>query len=597
MPPQAAAASHDAILEAILLLAVAIVVAPLFHRLRASPVLGYLIAGVILGPQGLRLIHDSSGNRFLAELGVVFLLFVIGLELSLQRLRLMRRLVFGLGSLQVLLCGGVLSVAVALLGLKWEAALVVGFSLALSSTAMVLQLLTEKDELKTRAGRASFGVLLMQDLAVVPLLVLVTVLATRNPEIAEAMGMALLRGIAVVALIAGIGWFILPRLFVLVARSHRAEAFTALALVAVLGAAWTTEQAGLSMALGAFLVGVTLAGSRFRHQIEADIKPFEGLLLGLFFVTIGVRLEFDAVLDKPLLFIALLLGLIAVKTVLVFGLALLFGLRGPQALRTGLLLAQGGEFAFVLVGLAADTGVVPKEMQPIVFALTGVSMALTPFLEILGRRVSESIARQYYDRQAEAIAAGAGEIENHVLICGFGRVGQTVAMMLDYQRIPWLALDSNAELIEHFRGRKTAVYFADASRRDVLLAAGIARARAVVVTIDSAKEAVAAVTAIRHEAKSLPIFARARDHDHAVLLAKTGQVHAVPETLEASLQLAARALESLGVDEKTIDRLVDLHREGDYAALAELGASEAQLRAALEDGPSEDGEVDARRGN
>jgi CPA2 family monovalent cation:H+ antiporter-2 len=596
MPPQAGTVAHDAILEAILLLAVAIVVAPLFQRLRASPVLGYLIAGVILGPQGLRLIHDSEGNRFLADLGVVFLLFVIGLELSLQRLRLMRRLVFGLGSLQVLLCGGVLSVAVALLGLKWEAALVVGFSLALSSTAMVLQLLTEKDELKTSAGRASFGVLLMQDLAVVPLLVLVTVLATRNPEIAEAMGMALLRGIAVVALIAGIGWFLLPRLFDLVARSHRAEAFTALALVAVLGAAWTTEQAGLSMALGAFLVGVALAGSRFRHQIEADIKPFEGLLLGLFFVTIGVRLEFDAVLDKPLLFVALLLGMIMLKALLVAGLALLFGLRGHQALRTGLLVAQGGEFAFVLIGLAADTGVVPKEVQPIVFALTGVSMAMTPFLEILGRRVSERIARQNYDRQAEAIAAGAGEIENHVLICGFGRVGQTVAMMLDYQRIPWLALDSNAELIEHFRSKKIAVYFADASRRDVLMAAGIARARAVVVTLDSASQAVAAVTAIRHEAKDLPIFARARDHSHAVRLSKAGQAHAVPETLEASLQLAARALKSLGVDEETIDRLVDLHREGDYAALAELGASEAQLRAALEDGPIEEGEVGAKRG-
>lgn len=579
--PQAGAVAHDAMLEAILLLAVAIIVAPLFHRLRASPVLGYLIAGVVLGPHGLKLVHDTHGNRFLAELGVVFLLFVIGLELSLERLRLMRRLVFGLGGLQVLVCGLILAGIGWLSGLRWESAVVVGFALALSSTAMVLQLLTEKDELNSRAGRASFAILLMQDLAVVPLLVLVTVLATRNPDVAEVMGTALLRGVVVVAGIAAIGWLVLPRLFDLVARTHRSEAFIALALVAVLGAAWTTDQAGLSMALGAFLVGLTLAGSRFRHQIEADIKPFEGLLLGLFFVTIGVRLEFGPVLKQPLLFVGLLLGLMAIKGAVIFALARLFGLRAHQALRTGLLLAQGGEFAFVLISLAAGTGVVPKTVQPFVFALTGVSMALTPLLEIAGRRLSERIARRQHQRQAEAMAADAGQIGDHVLILGFGRVGQTVAMMLDYQRISWLALDFNAELIDQFRAKGAPVYFGDASRRDVLLAAGVKRAKAAVVTLDSASQAAAAVAAIRHEAKALPIFARARDHAQAVRLGKAGQVQAVPETLEASLQLAARTLQAVGVAEETVDRLVDLHREGDYAALAELGATEAELRAAL----------------
>jgi len=583
MPPQAATPSHDAMLEAILLLAVAIIVAPLFQRLRASPVLGYLIAGVVLGPQGLRLVHDTAGNRFLAELGVVFLLFVIGLELSLQRLRLMRRLVFGLGGLQVLVCGMALAGTGWLIGLNWAPALVVGLSLALSSTAMVLQLLTEKEELQTRAGRAAFGILLLQDLAVVPLVVLVTVLATRSPDVAELMGTALLRGVAVVAVIAGGGWFVLPRLCGLVARTHRAEAFTALALVAVLGAAWTTERAGLSMALGAFLAGVTLAGSQFRHQIEADIRPFEGLLLGLFFVTIGVRLDFAPVLEQPLIFAGLLIGMIMVKASLVFALARAFGLRAHQALRTGLLLAQGGEFAFVLIGLAADTAVVPREVQPFVFALTGVSMALTPFLEIFGRRLSQRIAHRQSDRQADVVAAEAGEITGHVLICGFGRVGQTVAMMLDYQRLPWLALDFNAELIEQLGGKGSAVYFGDASRRDVLLAAGIKRARAAVVTIDGAAQAAAAVAAIRHEASDLPVFVRARDREHAMRLKQAGEVHAVPETLEASLQLAARTLQSLGVEGETIDRLVELHRAGDYAALAELGASEAQLRTALAD--------------
>jgi CPA2 family monovalent cation:H+ antiporter-2 len=596
MSAPAGTPSPDTIPEAILLLGVAIVVAPLCHRLRISPVLGYLVAGVLLGPQALRLIHDSEGNRFLAELGVVFLLFVIGLELSLQRLRLMRRLVFGLGTLQVLLCGAAFTGAIWALGQTWSAALVMGFALSLSSTAMVLQLLTERDELQTRAGRASFSILLLQDLAVVPLLVLVTVLATRNPDVAETIGMALLRGVVVVGAIGAVGWFVLPRLFDLVARTHRPEAFTALALVAVLGAAWTTEHAGLSMALGAFLVGVALAGSHYRHQIEADIRPFEGLLLGLFFVTVGVRIEFGPVLEKPVMFAALLVGLVVIKTLLIFGLALAFGLRSHQALRAGLLLAQSGEFAFVLVALAAGTGVVPREVQPVVFALAGVSMALTPLFEIIGRRLSEAIAHRDRDQQAEKVKADVGEIGDHVLICGFGRVGQTVAMMLDYQRIAWLALDSNAELIEFFRGKKTKVYFGDVSRRDVLLAAGVVRAKAAVVTIDSAEHAAAAVTAIRHEAKSIPIFVRARDHEHAVKLGKAGDVHAVPETLEASLQLAARALESLGVDEETIDRLVDLHREGDYAALAELGASEAQLRAALADGPIEEGEVDAKRG-
>lgn len=594
MSADAGSASHYAMPEAILLLGVAIVVAPLFQRLRASPVLGYLIAGVILGPQVLRLIADSDGNRFLAELGVVFLLFVIGLELSVERLRLMRRLVFGLGTLQVVLCGGVLTVVTYFLGLAWEAAIVVGFALALSSTAMVLQLLTERSELNGRSGRAAFGILLFQDLAVVPLLVLVTVLASRDPEIAEAMGMALLRAVAVVTAIGLVGWLILPRLFQIVARTHRAEAFTALALVAVLGAAWATEQAGLSMALGAFLAGVALAGSRFRHQIEADIKPFEGLLLGLFFITVGVRLEFGAVFERPLVFVALLLGLIAIKAVLVFGLALAFGLRGNQALRAGLLLAQGGEFAFVLIGLAGDTGVVPKEVAPIVFALTGVSMALTPLLEVIGRKLAQRIGKRDQAAQADRLTADAGELSDHVVICGFGRVGQTVAMMLDYQHVKWLALDGNADLIEQFKDKGAHVFYGDAGRRDVLLAAGIARAKAVVVTMDDTKAAAAAVEAIRHETKALPIFARARDHAHAMKLSKAGQVHCVPETLEASLQLAARALETLGVDEKTIGRLVDLHREGDYAALAELGANEARVRQALADDGSEE-ERETRR--
>ena len=487
-----------------------------------------------------------------------------------------------------MLCGGALAAAAYALGLGPYAALVVGFSLALSSTAMVLQLLTERGELNGKAGRASFGVLLMQDLAVVPLLVLVTVLASRDPDVGEAMGMALLRAIAVVAAIGLVGWLVLPRLFAVIARTHRAEAFTALALVAVLGAAWATEQAGVSMALGAFLAGVALAGSRYRHQIEADIRPFEGLLLGLFFVTVGMRIEFAPVLEAPLVFAALLLGIVAIKGTLIFGLGLAFGLRGSQALRAALLLAQGGEFAFVLIGIAGGSDVVPAEVAPLVFALAAVSMALTPVMEVIGRRVSQRIARRDDARQAEAMAEAAGELEDHVLICGFGRVGQTVAMMLDYQRIPWLAIDSNADLIEQFERKGATVCYGDASRRDVLLAAGVKRARAAVVTLDSVRAAEAAVEAIRHEAPELPLFARARDHAHALRLGEAGGLQAVPETLEASLQLAARMLRALDVDPATVERLVDLHREGDYAALSELGATEAQLRAALADGAAED---------
>ncbi|MGE0657955.1 MAG: monovalent cation:proton antiporter-2 (CPA2) family protein [Reyranellaceae bacterium] len=581
MSEEAGSASHYAMPEAMLLLGVAIVVAPVFHRLRLSPVLGYLLGGILLGPMVLRLVADNEGNRFLAELGVVFLLFIIGLELSLERLRLMRRLVFGLGMLQVGLCGLALAGAAWALGLGIYAALVVGFALALSSTAMVLQLLTERGELNSRAGRASFGVLLLQDLAVVPLLVFVTVLASRDPDVGEAMGMALLRAIGVVAAIGLVGWLVLPRLFALIARTHRPEAFTALALVAVLGAAWVTEQAGVSMALGAFLAGVALAGSRFRHQIEADIRPFEGLLLGLFFVTVGMRIQFAPILEAPLVFVGLLAGMLAIKGVLIFGLALAFGLRGNQALRTALLLAQGGEFAFVLIVIAGGSGVVPREVAPLVFALAAVSMALTPLMEVIGRGVSRRIARRDEDRQAQTIAAEAGALSQHVLICGFGRVGQTVAMMLDYQRVPWLAIDGNADLVEQFEQDGATVRYGDASRRDVLVAAGVGRARAAVITLDSSKGAVAAVEAIRHEAPNLPIFARARDHAHAVGLTQAGNLQAVPETLEASLQLSARLLRALDVDGATVERLVELHRAGDYAALAKLGASEAQLRAAL----------------
>ncbi|HET6519918.1 MAG TPA: monovalent cation:proton antiporter-2 (CPA2) family protein [Geminicoccaceae bacterium] len=555
--------------DVLVFLSAAVAVVSAFHWLRISPVLGYLAAGMLIGPHGLGLIEDTEEGHALADLGVVFLLFTIGLELSLERLRVMRRLVFGLGTLQVVVSGLVIGGGAVALGASVEAAVVIGGGLALSSTAFVLQLLKERGEQATRFGRAAFAVLLLQDLAVVPMLTLVPLLARDEPSLLAALGLAALKAAVALAVVAAAGRLLLRPVFRIVAAARNPELFVAAVLLVVLGAGWVMTQGGLSMALGAFLAGVLLSETAYRHQVEADIRPFRGILLGLFFMVIGMAMDLGLVLRRLPELALLVAAVLAAKAVVLAALCRAFGERRDVALRVGLLLAQGGEFGFVLFGAAMAAGLLPPATGQLLLATIALSMVVTPALAALGARLSARLAPPVADDRA-ALGEAAEHLADHVVIAGFGRVGQTVAHLLAAGGIPYLALDLDHARVTTCRARGLPVFYGDADRIDVLTAAGVERARAAVITMDRVAAATQAVTALRASFPELRIFARARSRRHARLLAGRGATAAVPEAIEASLQLGGIVLDAVGVGRDAVTRLIDGFRAGDYAGLEEI---------------------------
>lgn len=567
----------SALIEILVLLVAAVLAVPLFHRLRLGPVLGYLAAGVVIGPHVLGLISDVEDAHRLGEFGVVFLLFAIGLELKLSRLLVMRRLVFGLGSLQVLVTGGVLAGVVWAAGVEPVKAVVVGGGLALSSTAVVLQLLMERGELTGRPGRVAFSVLLMQDMAVVPLLVMVSVLAgtgeSADKMVALAMGKAFLLGGAIWLA----GRFVVPHLLRLLAATGSADVFAAAAVLVVLGTAWVTQLAGLSMALGAFLAGLVLAETEFRHQIEADIQPFRGFLLGLFFMSVGMGLDVGLLGRDLGTILMLLLALMAVKAVVLAVLAACFRLGWDVAVQAGLLLCQGGEFAFVLFGQASAARLMEPAVTSALTLAVSLSMMVTPLVVAASGRVAQLFRPSSREPDGGGRLAEAAGLSGHVVLAGFGRVGQTVAQMLAEHGVPYLALDLEPDRVVAARVEGLPVYYADASRAEVLRAAGAGRARALVITLDQAGAVERAMAASRHHFPALPVFTRARDRDHSRALRGAGAAAAVPETTEASLQLGAMVLRrALEVPPAEVNQLLIRLREQDYRGLGPLlgGASE-----------------------
>lgn len=554
-------------IDILILLVAAVVAVPLFLRLRLGPVLGYLTAGIIIGPYGFSLIGSLDDITHVAELGVVFLLFAIGLELKLARLWVMRRFVFGLGSAQVVVTGFVIALAAWLLGLSPEAAIITGGALALSSTAVVLQILIDRGELTTRPGRAAFSILLMQDLAVVPLLAFVNVMAGEGPSVPSAVILAAVQAAAVVLVILLVGRFLLRPVLRAIAGSYSSDVFAAAAVLVVLGTAWLTAQVGLSMALGAFLAGLMLAETEFRHQIEADIQPFRGFLLGLFFMTVGMSVDLRLILGQPLLIAAVVAALLLIKLLAAFVLARLFRLPAGASLHVGLILAQGGEFAFVLFGMAVTGGIFPNDVAQILILAVSLTMMVTPILAIAASRLAESLS----DAGAALPSLGEiGEMRNHVIIAGFGRVGQTVASMLAEQAIPYVALDLHADRVADAHSRGLQVFFADASRPDVLRLAGAAHAQALVLTLDHAARAEHTVLMLRAAFPRLRVFARARDRAHSSILREAGAAAAVPETLEASLQLGATVLRAAGTPADVIETMLGGLRSDDYSRLGAL---------------------------
>jgi monovalent cation:H+ antiporter-2, CPA2 family len=553
------ASSHlGAYSDALVVLGTAGVVIPLVRRLGISPVIGYLAAGALLGPLGLGslastvpalfwvTITDAENVGGIAELGVVFLLFLVGLELSFSRLQAMRRLVLGLGGLQVLLTSAVIAGVVLALARSPSEALVLGTALSLSSTAIVIELLSSQERLTSSVGRASFSILLAQDLAVIPILLLISILASRSGgSVLASLVTALLQGAAAIIAIVVFGRLLLRPLFRLVASAHSTELFIAAVLFVIIADGVIAQQARLSMALGAFVAGLLLAETEYRKAIETTVEPFKGLLLGLFFFTVGMSVDFRELWREPLLLAEAVVGLLAVKALLLIALAKLFRFSWPAAVEIGLLLGAGGEFAFVGIGMAGSSGLIEPKLASFVLAVTSITMALTPLLSFLGRKLAAKLRPEKPVDPELKVRPAAGQ--SHAIIVGYGRVGKVVCDLLREHRIPYIVADSDAITVTRDRREGHDVYFGDATDPQFLAACGLGKAAGVIITIHSPKlidEVVAHVRAIRPD---ILLVSRARDADHARHLYALGATDAVPETIEASLQLSEAALVGLGV--------------------------------------------------
>lgn len=553
----------EALFDVVSLLLAAVILVPLCRRFGIPSVLAYLTAGVLLGPYTPGPVVDLKVTRVLAEFGVVFLLFAIGMELPLSRLRTMRRYILGLGFAQVAVSAALIAGIAAGLGLGARPALVIGLTLAFSSTAAALAILVERGEAVSHYGRIAVAVLIFQDLAVVPVLVLLPLLAGDGLHMAEALALAGVKVVVVLGIILGVGRLLLRPAYRFIAQARSPEVFTAANLLLVLAVAWATAEAGMSMALGAFLAGLLLADSRYRHQVEADIEPFRGLLLGLFFMTVGMSIDLPFVAGHLPHVVGLAVGGALLKAAVLVLLCRLMGVEGADGLRVGLLLAQGGEFAFVVFGRAVELEVLTEPDGHTLTAAVALSMVLTPLLAALGR----GLAARGGARSEPPIPEAARNAGGHVIIVGYGRVGRTVGRLLTEHGIPFLGLDSDSERVAKAREDGMPVYFGDAGRGAVLRSVGIQGARAAVVTVNAGHEAERAIAAMRAEAPRLPVVARARDRLQERELADIGAVSVIPETVEASLQMAGAVLRSAGIPEDKVEGSLRAYRSARYGRL------------------------------
>jgi glutathione-regulated potassium-efflux system ancillary protein KefC/glutathione-regulated potassium-efflux system protein KefB len=548
--------------QAALFLLVAVLLVPLFQRARLGAVLGYLAAGMLIGPSGLGLAGETGATMEIAEFGVVLLLFLIGLELEPRRLWVLRRAVFGLGGAQVMVTAMAIGAICLALGLDWRAALVAGLALSLSSTALVLTSLAERGQLTARHGREAFAVLLFQDLAVIPLLALLPLLGAEQNEstggwLAAAKGVAAIIGVIVASRLV-----IRPALKA-VAQYGGREVFTAAALLLVVGAALLMESIGLSMSLGAFLAGVLLADSEFRHELEADIQPFKGLLLGLFFMAVGMSANLGLLVQRPGPVLALALLLVLVKLAVVWPVARVMGAPGAPAWRLAVALAQGGEFAFVLFAMAASLGILDASQSQMLVMVVTLSLLSAPLLFFLQDRVIEPRIEARDAPPFDSIE-GSG---NPVIIAGYGRVGQIVSRVLRMSGIAFTAIEANYQQVDFVRRYGGKVYYGDASRLEMLEAAKAGEAKLFVLAIDDVEASVRTARVLRHHFPALPIIARARNRVHVFRLRDLGVKNIFRDTLPASLDMARLSLLRLGTGISAAERAVAMFRSSDEAQL------------------------------
>ncbi len=546
--------------------------------LKLPPMLGYLGVGVAIGPNTRALSQSVEAVQHLGEFGVVFLMFVIGLEFNLPKLRAMRQHVLGLGLLQVvltMLVGTAVMLALAhglpsLWAMDWKAALTLSGALAMSSTAIVVKLMVERLELESEHGKRIMGVLLFQDLALVPLLVLVPALGAPAESLVAALALAALKATLLVTLLLVGGQHVMRRWLTLVARRKSEELFVLNLLFITLGLAWLTEQAGLSLALGAFIAGMLISETEFKHQVETDIRPYHDLLLGLFFISIGMLLDWRLVLHNWGLVLLLMLVPPLLKVGLVTGLTRMLGASGGVALRTGLYLGQAGEFGFVLLTLAEENALVPPALLNPILAAMVLSMVLTPFVvmysnQIVMRLVSTEWLQQ--SLQMTTIARQSIKINRHVIICGFGRCGQNLARMLEAEGIPYLALDLDPDRVRQTAAAGHSVVFGDSGRLQALMAAGLARASAVVVTYLDEAAAFKVLASTQAHAPQVPVIVRTQDDHSLEKLQAAGATEVVPEAIEGSLMLASHALALVGVPMRRVIRIVQDQRDARYNLL------------------------------
>jgi len=549
-----------------------------FRSLKLPPMLGYLVVGVVIGPNALALAQNSAGIRHLAEFGVVFLMFAIGLEFNLSKLRAMRRHVFGLGLLQVLMTM-VLTVLGAYLlkwllpslwSISWQTALALSGVMAMSSTAIVVKLMAERLELESEHGKRVMGILLFQDLAVVPLLVLIPALGSPANELFTALGLALLKAVVLLALLLMGGQRLMRWWLTQVARHKSNELFMLNLLLITLGLAWLTELAGLSLALGAFIAGMLISETEFKQQVETDIRPFHDVLLGLFFITIGMLLDWHILLQRwPLVLMLITLSLL-LKLSLITLLTRLMGATMGVALRTGLYLAQAGEFGFVLLSLSHEHGLLDAAMLNPILASMVLSMLATPFVIAYSNRiVMKLVASEWLQQslQMTNIARKSIGTSKHVIICGYGRCGQNLARMLEGEKIPYIALDLDPDRVRQATAAGNSVVFGDAARLQALSAAGLSRASAVVITYLDVAGAMKVLANVRTHAPLIPVIVRTQD-DHALdKLRAAGATEVVPEAIEGSLMLASHALALVGVPMRRVIRIVQDQRDARYNLL------------------------------
>lgn len=546
------------LLEIIYLLLAAVIFVPIAQAIKLGAVPGFLLAGILIGPGVLGLVHDVENIAHISEFGVVLLLFVIGMEMKPAFLWRIRHLVFGLGSAQILICTALItSLCYFLLELSWPTAIVIGTALSLSSTAFVLQILTDKKQLTTETGKPSVAILLMQDLAVVPLLALIPMLAATD-SVSSSVGSAFLQSVGILVAVFLGGRYLLTPLLHRVALSANAEVFTALAVLIVLGTAYLTELAGLSMAMGAFLAGLLISDSAYRHQIKAEIQPFRGLLLGAFFVAMGMSLNISGLINNPSIIVFATLGLIAIKVAVITPLARLFGLSWYKALSVGLLLGQGGEFALVLFTLAFNQSILSQAVFDNLMLVVLVSMLVTPVLAYFS-----DVLTQKQKVDSELNTANAQQTEGKVVIAGFGRVGRAVSNVLESANISYMAFDKSAKIVKAHQ-HEHPIFFGDVTQTSLLHAGGIQHASCVIITVNSPDDAKELVSTLHHAHPSLPLYVRGHNVETCQALYQLGATKVISENIEVSLELSEQVLEDQGIDSLLQNQLLTAFRENYY---------------------------------